>query len=232
MRRLTCCVSVLLLVVASASADAETKFDAAARAKAIAPFVEEETAIVAHIDLSHGDLRPTFDFLSRVLTYMPVDMRSRSTMKVFDDILHSGVTEIYLVGPVLSMAPKPQLFVVFPILPGGDERALRKALRISADNGQVIDGALVLQVGDRFSKVRPMKFRPVERPELTAAFEAAGDTLAQLILIPPADTQRVVGELWPQLPQEIGGGPSSILTRGVSWAAAGVELSPTSRYGW
>ena len=30
----------------------------------------------------------------------------------------------------------------------------------------------------------------------------------------------------PQLPKEIGGGPSSIVTHGVSWAAVGIDLPP------
>ena len=72
----------------------------------------------------------------------------------------------------------------------------------------------------------PKDFRTAERPELAAAFAAAGDTAAQVILIPPACTARVVEELAPQLPAELGGGPSSVLTHGIRWAAAGIDVSP------
>ncbi len=75
---------------------------------------------------------------------------------------------------------------------------------------------------------RTKTFRPAARPELAAAFEAAGDTAAQVILIPPADTRRVVEELVPRLPNELGGGPSSVLTRGVRWAALGIDVEPKS----
>jgi hypothetical protein len=61
---------------------------------------------------------------------------------------------------------------------------------------------------------------------LAAAFEAAGGGAAQAVLIPPAYTRRVIDELMPQLPKEIGGGPTSILTRGISWAAVGGDLPP------
>ena len=64
------------------------------------------------------------------------------------------------------------------------------------------------------------------RPELAAAFEAAGDSAAQAALIPPAYAHRVIEELLPQFPKELGGGSTEILTRGVSWAAAGVDLPP------
>jgi hypothetical protein len=36
----------------------------------------------------------------------------------------------------------------------------------------------------------------------------------------------VVEELMPQFPKELGGGPTSIVTKGVSWAALGVDLPP------
>ena len=73
---------------------------------------------------------------------------------------------------------------------------------------------------------RPFEIRASPRPELAAAFEAAGDGAAQAVLIPPAYTRRVIEELMPQLPKEIGGGPSSILTRGICWAAVGIDLPP------
>ena len=63
-------------------------------------------------------------------------------------------------------------------------------------------------------------------PVSIAAFQAAGDGCAQAVLIPPAYTRRVADELLPQLPKEIGGGPSSVLTKGIAWAAVGIDLSP------
>ena len=46
------------------------------------------------------------------------------------------------------------------------------------------------------------------------------------MLIPPPYTRRVIEELMPLLPKETGGGPSSLLTRGISWAAAAIDLPP------
>jgi len=67
---------------------------------------------------------------------------------------------------------------------------------------------------------------PDSRPELLTAFEAAGDTVAQLLLLPPPHAQRVIEEIMPDLPEEIGGGSSAILTRGLLWAAVGAEVLP------
>ncbi len=101
------------------------------------------------------------------------------------------------------------------------EGSAHEPCSLGTDEGRMIGNVLV--IGSRAAT--PREFRPVERPELAAAFEAAGDTAAQVILIPPADTQRVVEELMPQLPKELGGGPSSVLTRGIRWAAVGIDVS-------
>ena len=68
--------------------------------------------------------------------------------------------------------------------------------------------------------------KPQPRPELTAAFEAAGDTGAQVLLFVPAYARRAVEELMPELPKEIGGGPSTVITRGIRWIALGGDVVP------
>jgi len=65
MKPLTYCMSAIVLLVASAAAYADAKSDAAARAKAVAPFVEAETAIVAHVDLTRVDPSAAVDFAAR-----------------------------------------------------------------------------------------------------------------------------------------------------------------------
>ncbi len=40
----------------------------------------------------------------------------------------------------------------------------------------------------------------------------------------------MVEELTPQLPPELGGGPSSVLTRGIRWAAVGIDVSPRKAF--
>lgn len=217
MKRLTCCASVLLLVTAAAAVQAETKFDAAARAKTIAPFVEEETAVVVHIDLSRIPPQPMFDFLHQVRLAAPLEMWKRQT----DGFQQAGVKEIYLIAPPgIFSGSQPQMLMAAPVSSSEQEKALRAALRLRAEEGRMVGNVLVI------GRSAEKEFQPVERAELTAAFEASGDTAVQVILIPPADTERVVDELWPQWPPQLGGGPTSVMTRGIRWAAAGIDVSP------
>jgi len=57
-------------------------------------------------------------------------------------------------------------------------------------------------------------------------FAAAGDTAVQALVLPTDDTRRVIEETLPELPKEIGCGLSAALTRGLLWAAAGVNAPP------
>ncbi len=217
MRTLICSALVFLLVAASAFVHGGTTFDAAARAKAIAPLVEEETAVVVHLDLSRMPPQPMVDVLGDMRLVSPLEMWSRQA----HGFQRAGVKEVYLIAAAGIFSDRqPQMLMAVPVASGGQENALRGALRLRAEEGRMIGNLLVI------GRPGPREFQPVERPELTTAFEAAGDAAAQVLLIPPADTRRVVDELWPQLPPELGGGPSSVLTRGICWAAVGIDVAP------
>src|SRR5262249_40928116 len=67
---------------------------------------------------------------------------------------------------------------------------------------------------------------PVAREGLADAVKAAGDTGAQVLLLPTKDQRRVLEEVVPHLPPEFGGIPTRHLTRGLRWAALGIDASP------
>jgi hypothetical protein len=48
----------------------------------------------------------------------------------------------------------------------------------------------------------------------------------QVVLLPSTSSRQIVEQLLPTLPRELGGGPSTVLTRGIQWAAAGQEITP------
>ena len=87
-----------------------------------------------------------------------------------------------------------------------------------------VHNAVFAGSNEALERVRQLK--PVERPELAAAFAALGDTGAEVVLIPSADTRRVVEEMLPNLPKELGGGPITAVTRGLLWTAVGLNPDP------
>src|SRR6185437_12769080 len=57
----------------------------------------------------------------------------------------------------------------------------------------------------------------VDRPELEQALNASGDAPVQLVLVPTEDVRRVLESLFPKLPEEAGGMPVTLFTRGIHW---------------
>ena len=60
---------------------------------------------------------------------------------------------------------------------------------------------------------------PLPRPVATRV-------AARLLILPSADSRRVLEEMVPTFPAELGGGPMTDLTHGMIWAALGLEAGP------
>jgi hypothetical protein len=113
---------------------------------------------------------------------------------------------------------------VIPLAEGADFEALMKLAGDEKFGGSAEKAGGVIVFGDPRAVKRAVKQRPDARPEVARAFAAAGDGVAQLVVVPSADHRRVLDELMPTLPKELGGGPVTALTRGALWAAAGLDL--------
>jgi len=61
------------------------------------------------------------------------------------------------------------------------------------------------------------------RGGIAEGLESVAGYPAQVLLLPPSHVRRTVKELLPELPPQLGGGPSSVLTEGLQWAALGVD---------
>ena len=62
-----------------------------------------------------------------------------------------------------------------------------------------------------------------ENPHLSAALAEVDQFPLYGVLVPPPYAKRAIREQMPELPELIGGGPSSLLTEGLVWAAIGVD---------
>jgi hypothetical protein len=216
------------LVAAPATILAGEPSAAAARAKTIAPFVDDTTAAVAHVDLTRLAAGPIVEFIGQLFPDVKnqpgLPAEAKRIGQLVESVVKSGGKDVYFTVSLGARGRFPSVLAVIPMAANGDEMAILAALEIPAKSARRVGDALVI-------RLPPMDNLPIEihaspRPELTAAFAAAGEGTAQAVLIPPAYTRRVVEELMPQLPKEVGNGPSSVLTRGISWAAVGLDLPP------
>ncbi len=248
---------VVAWLAACGPATAQEKFDAAARARIVAPFVEERTVVVAHSDLTRVKIEPVVALVRQLVPEAAAEMaQGQAQIEAWlDKFRGAGGKEVYVVVTVSGgLPPEPSVLVLVPIAPGADQRALA-ALFPGAEPPQVLKhrqltpaealrsplpgprgeqarlGDLLVVSGMRPAGVpelatRLKQLKPVERPEIAKAFAAAGDTAVQLLVLPPPYAARVIEETMPEFPKAAGGGPSTVLTRGLLWAAAGVDPPP------
>ena len=219
---------VLALALALPAAAAET-FDAEARARAVAPFLDAQTVAVAHVDLTRIDADALLDWAAEVgppegkeLEVSRRDLRGRLA-----DLTRAGARELYVVVSLADL-PREPLLVIVPLAAGTDTKALVRELgrapALEQLHWETLDQALVGGGEDALQRLRTSKAVP--RAELAKAFTAAGDTTAQVLLLPPPDARRVFEELLPTLPPQVGGGSTRPLTHGLLWVALGVDLPP------
>jgi len=225
------CVLLLALTAAAGTTQAQEKFDPAARAKTIAPFIDEQTILVVHADLSRVKIGRLFDELVEWMPQMKeqIDLPKMAVAGALSSFAQAGGKDVYVLLSLadVAIAPPHELPLTFivPLPEGADGKAMASVLgAIPLEAKERLGGVFV--VGSRAALERVKQGKPDARPELTKAFEAAGDTTAQLLLLPPKYTRRVIEELMPILPKIIGNGPSTIITDGLLWAAVGVDPPP------
>ena len=213
-------LALILIVAAPAGADDG--------AKTIAPFLDEHTFAVARIDLTKVNADALFTAFG---PFNDIDTDGVKSLQAkmdhwMSDLTKAGGRELFL---VFSLADTPQMpFLVVPLREGADPQAIAKGLGqanlLGAGAGEKIGGAVV--AGSRGAKERLSSLKPFARPELAKAFAAAGDGAVQIAFIPPPHLVRVFDEMMPMLPKEIGGGSSKVLSRGIQWAALGLDAPP------
>jgi hypothetical protein len=218
----TLLVSLLLVPLA-----ADEK-PAAETARIVTPFVNERTLVVGHADLTRLDLDAFFQWAREAKLASPEELaNARSLLKeLAKDFTSAGGTNIYSVQS-LDDLPGPPLFII-PLDPKADHEAFKKALRRFGEREDIqfeLRDRLLLG-GDKAALARLRHHKPVNRPEVTEAFQALGPALARSVLFFPRDLRRSLEELLPTLPPELGGGQVTNLTRGVRWIAFAYDLPP------
>lgn len=194
--------------------------------KAIAPLVDAETAAVVHVDVSRVSIDAIADFVVQRVpaTKPPLAQARQEAARRLEAFRRAGGKDVYVVVSFRTPGPLSGVLLGFALDAGADEKALRRSIGVPETAGRRVGDLLVL--GLTPWTVIPERFEPADRPELREAFAAVSGSALQAVLIPPSSARRVIEELVPQLPPQVGGGPSTVLTRGLRWAALGLDLPP------
>jgi hypothetical protein len=219
-------MSPLLAVALVLAAPAPAEEFGAARARTLAPYLDEQTCVVVRLDLTRADadalLQMVTDFGAldpdEVKELMPRFARWLAALRKV------GGRELYYVYSFSDTNP----FTLLPLADGADVKALTDLLDDKVTPGaphrEKIGAAVV--AADEKTLARLRKLKPADRPELAKAFAAAGDTAVQVIVLPQPHLARLTDEQLPDLPKQLGGGSTKPLTEGVSWAALSLDAPP------
>src|SRR5262249_49285966 len=161
----------------------ETKFDPAARARALAGLLQEETIALVRIDFTRTDL----EGFEKVL---PADLlgRVKAVQAAFRKAGGAGLVVPFSTGDLAGIS-----FVHVPLKEGADAEALSELLKKHLPPGTVVrkrDGALVAGSPEALGRGKG-----AARADLPAAVKAAGDTVVQVLFLPTADQRRVIAEV-------------------------------------
>ncbi len=222
-------LTAVILLAAAGLGRAEEPKAGDRLAKAVAPFIEEGTFLVAHVDLRRIDLDKLAARAAAATGLRPenfADLVSEKDRKRLQALIQAGARDVYFVLAMADLFTKGGA-IIFPLGKGADEKAITEALKRNYGNPVRVGDALL--TGDRDTVERLRKHKPVARPALADAFAAAGDAAVQVILLVPPDAPRLYEETLPALPADLGGGPIKVYTRGVQWAALGVDTAPAIR---
>ena len=218
--------AVLLLTVAAPIAEQT----ASTKVAAIAPFLGEEVVLVVHVDLTKWDAQTFFrHVLVKLADEDDRDAGTRAIDRSVAALKAAGAKDLFLLFEPADIPGLPT--AVVPLVDGGDDRAIATALSGGVRSNpfrwpatETIRGSVVAGTPAGLARIR--NARPKARPDLLGAMAAGGDTSIQIAIAPSTTLRRSIEESLAELPEELGGGPITTLTRGLSWISLTSAFEP------
>jgi hypothetical protein len=218
---------LLLLVLAVPATSGDKKAAAPDLTKAVAPYLDEQTIAVVHVDLKRLDFDALLKRLAEAakLEKDDIDRMKAEAGHALTTLTGAGVRDLY--GVITLADGNHEPFVLVAPVTGNTEEKVLAAFRQLVNRGAKVEriGQAVV-VGSDAAVQRLGDHKPTAFPELAKGFAAAGDSMAQVVVLLPATMRKALGETLPNLPEEVGGGSIKTVTEGFSWAAVGVDLTP------
>ena len=190
---------------------------------------------VLHLDLTQGDLPAIVaPFIGRTGPRRVADA-SKPLLAWSESLRRAGAKDLFVVVNASDMPGHP--VVVVPLTPGADAAEIGKLFcgggkqptPVHFPTCATLHNAVMAGTAAALDRVRNAA---PPRPELAAAFSALNDGSMglRLLILPSADTRRILEETVPTLPRELGGGPITEITRGLLWAAIGLDAGPNPSF--
>src|SRR5437773_1395332 len=129
----------LALALAAPLLAADTPFDPEARAKAIAPFLDDQTILVLHADMTRVDPEALLAKFAEMVPFVPpkqIAEAKKLTSRWVSAFRKAGGREIYLIFSLADLGePRTPFFVLVPLQEGAQARALSGLLASGTPDG-------------------------------------------------------------------------------------------------
>ncbi|AGA25337.1 DUF1559 domain-containing protein [Singulisphaera acidiphila] len=217
---------IVLLAIGAPPPEAE----GAAKAAAIAPFLGDEVAAVAHFDLARLNVQSFVRSVAGTLAdEEDISLHTKTISDWVDALRKAGTKDLFLLVDPSDLPGVPILVV--PLSDATDGRAVAKVLAKGGPrtpgrwpNSETIRGALVAGPAAALTRIREAK--PEARPDIATALTAGGNAVVQIAIVPSTTQRRAIEESMPNLPPELGGAPITALSRGLRWASLAIASDP------
>jgi hypothetical protein len=204
-------------------------------ANTIAPYVDEQTLVVAHLNLMAFDAVETVDWLAEFVGLSDQERDRLQAQVVLIGVVTQTLAKDKSIDAfvVISLADMGRLpfFLVVPLAESSPASAISAEARRQLEKDwqrklvtEQVGEALV--TGSQETIDRLKKQQPLARPELTAAFHCAGAGAVQVAFVPSAALGKLADTIVPELPKNLGGGRTKAFTQGARWVAADIDLPP------
>jgi hypothetical protein len=147
----------------------------------------------------------------------------------------AGAKDLFLLLDPADI-PGPPVAVV-PLGEGADSKAIGQILCGGGEKRPVfawptcatVHHAVFAGTAAALERIRQAPKGNPPRPELAEAFAAAGNAPVRILILPSDDHRRILEEMLPNLPREVGNGPITVVSRGARWASISFDAEPKPR---
>ena len=209
-------------------------------ADALAQLMDDEAIAVSRIDLERANPAG----LARIFTLLPdlaeAVRNSADALGIAQRVSAMAGSQLYFILSVPTGNQLPVLCVV-PLSDAGRTATANQAFHISAKterewHHEVVDNLLIAGPKEKVARLLALReaarqgtLSTSPRPHLAAALAATADSPVALAYVPSADQQRVLAELTPELPAEVGAITARDLARATRWVATAYEHGKSLR---
>ncbi|MGI6416326.1 MAG: hypothetical protein ACOX1P_11710 [Thermoguttaceae bacterium] len=224
-----CALAWLLAVMAGSGAAASEPASAADDAATVRPLIGETTALVVKVDATRLALPQLSDKLKSALPGIEEAYRRWTAGAAAGiEALQSATAgqPVYATIGIPRSKTDPAAFVFIRETKAVNQKLVVERLGKKFQGMNVCTrGGLVIATPDAKADLAATlgAIVPSAREGLEDAFQAAVGWPVQVLVLPPDYVRRTVVELMPELPRQLGGGSSDVLTEGLVWAAAGLD---------